>query len=75
MGTLVVVEGDTLVVKEGGYPGRDRGWVPWWMGGASPEERSPQMAQSRFWASMGPGLWGDSFTPNGGFTSSELLTA
>lgn len=41
-----------------------------------PEERSPQMAQRRFWESVGPGLWPKSgFRPNGGFTSSELLTA
>lgn len=32
------------------------------------------MAHRRFWESMGPpGLWPPS--PNGGFTSSELLTA
>ncbi|TNN57124.1 hypothetical protein EYF80_032709 [Liparis tanakae] len=34
------------------------------------------MEQRRFWESMGPGLGGDiCLKPNGGFTSSELLTA
>ncbi len=45
-------------------------------GVSSPEDLSPQMEQRRFWESIGPGLWDDScFKPNGGFTSSELLTA
>ena len=45
-------------------------------GRGSPEERSPQMAHSRFWDSMIPGLWADiGLRPNGGLTSSELLMA
>lgn len=40
----------------------------------SPEERSPQIAHMRFWDSIGPEPPRD-FRPNGGLTSSELLTA
>lgn len=41
-----------------------------------PEDRSPQMTHMRLWDSIGPGLWADrDFRPNGGLTSSELLTA